>query len=96
MQGAWSGCFQGYRGEAMHYLGYELPRILIPPTPVNRAAKAHYKPCPASRIVTLFAQETARSEGQIATHIRTKMPSCPPFLRTTEEMSLAARMLVST
>src|SRR5918999_3530312 len=23
------GCFQGYRGEAMHYLGYELLRIPI-------------------------------------------------------------------
>src|SRR5829696_4403090 len=38
MQGAWSGCFQGYRGEAMHYLGYELRRIYLPRTPVNRDA----------------------------------------------------------
>jgi hypothetical protein len=30
------GCFQGYRGEAMHYLGYELPRIPIPRTLVNK------------------------------------------------------------
>ena len=30
------GCFQEYRGEAMHYLGYELPRILIPRTSVNK------------------------------------------------------------
>jgi hypothetical protein len=30
------GCFQGYRAEAMQDLGYELPRILIPRTPVNR------------------------------------------------------------
>jgi hypothetical protein len=36
MQGAWSGCFQGYRGEAMHYLGYDLRRILIPRTLVNK------------------------------------------------------------
>ena len=37
MQGAWSGCFQGYRGEAMQDLGYELPRIPLPRTPVNKA-----------------------------------------------------------
>jgi hypothetical protein len=37
MQGAWSGCFQGYWGGAMQDLGYELPRILIPRTSVNRA-----------------------------------------------------------
>jgi hypothetical protein len=36
MQGAWSGCFQGYRGEAMQDLGYELPRIHIPRTRVNK------------------------------------------------------------
>jgi hypothetical protein len=35
MQGAWSGCFQGCRGEAMHYLGYELPRIPILRRQVN-------------------------------------------------------------
>jgi hypothetical protein len=29
------GCFQGYWGGAMHYLGYELPRIPIPRTSVN-------------------------------------------------------------
>ena len=34
--GRLDGCFQGYRGEAMHYLGYELPRIPIPRTPVNK------------------------------------------------------------
>jgi hypothetical protein len=28
--------FQGYRGEAMQDLGYELPRIPIPRTPVNK------------------------------------------------------------
>ena len=39
MQGAWSRCFQGYRGEAMHYLGYELPRIPIPRNRVNRARR---------------------------------------------------------
>jgi hypothetical protein len=32
-----AGCFQGYRGEAMHDLGYELRRIPIPRTPVNKA-----------------------------------------------------------
>jgi hypothetical protein len=36
MQGAWSGCFQGYRGEAIHYLGYGLPRIPILSTSVNK------------------------------------------------------------
>jgi hypothetical protein len=36
MQGAWMGCFQGYRGEAIQDLGYELPRIRIPRTPVNK------------------------------------------------------------
>src|SRR5829696_7928646 len=42
MQGAWSGCFQGYGGEAMQDLGYELPRIPIPRTPVNKGMnKAH-------------------------------------------------------
>ena len=30
------GCLQGYRGEAMQDLDYELPRILIPRTRVNR------------------------------------------------------------
>jgi hypothetical protein len=34
--GCLDGCFQGYRGEAMQDLGYKLPRILIPRTPVNR------------------------------------------------------------
>ena len=29
-------CFQGCRGEAMQDLGYELPRILIPRTLVNK------------------------------------------------------------
>ena len=39
MQGAWAGVFQGYRGEAMHYLGYVLPRIPIPRTWVNKGKK---------------------------------------------------------
>jgi hypothetical protein len=30
------GCFQGYRGEAMQDLGYELPRNPIPGTSVNK------------------------------------------------------------
>jgi len=34
--GRLDGCFQGYRGEAMHYLGYELRRIPIPRTWVNK------------------------------------------------------------
>ena len=29
-------CFQGCQGEAMQDLGYELPRILLPRTPVNK------------------------------------------------------------
>jgi hypothetical protein len=33
--GCLDGCFQGYRGEAMQDLGYELPRIPIPRTTVN-------------------------------------------------------------
>jgi hypothetical protein len=36
MQGAWTGIFQGYRGEAMQNLGYELPRISIPRRWVNK------------------------------------------------------------
>ena len=32
-------CFQGYRGGGMQDLGYELPRILIPRTPVNKGKK---------------------------------------------------------
>jgi hypothetical protein len=38
IQGAWSGCFQGYRGDAMQDLGYELRRIPLPRTPVNNAS----------------------------------------------------------
>jgi hypothetical protein len=34
--GCLDGCFQGHRGEAMQDLGYELPRIPIPRTPVNK------------------------------------------------------------
>ena len=30
------GCFQAYQGEAMQDLGYGLPRIPIPRTPVNK------------------------------------------------------------
>jgi hypothetical protein len=37
--GCLDGCFQGYRGEAMQDLGYELPRILIPRTPMNKGKK---------------------------------------------------------
>ena len=37
--GAPGGGLQGYRGEAMHYLGYELRRISIPRTPVNKGKK---------------------------------------------------------
>jgi hypothetical protein len=36
MQGGWSGCFQGYRSEAMQDLGYGLPRKSIPRTWVNK------------------------------------------------------------
>src|SRR5919112_6221731 len=39
MQGAWSGCFQGDRGKAMQDCGYELRRIHIPRTPVNKGRK---------------------------------------------------------
>src|SRR5919107_529936 len=34
--GCLDGCFQEYRGEAMQDLGYELRRIHIPRTPVNK------------------------------------------------------------
>jgi hypothetical protein len=34
--GCLDGCFQGCRGDAMQDLGYELPRILIPRTRVNK------------------------------------------------------------
>ena len=37
--GCLDGCFQGHRGEAMQDLGYELPRILIPRTSVNKGKK---------------------------------------------------------
>ena len=33
------GCFQGYQGGAMQDLGYELRRIPIPRTPVNKDKK---------------------------------------------------------
>jgi hypothetical protein len=36
MQGAWMGCFQGYGGGSMQDLGYELPKIPILRTSVNR------------------------------------------------------------
>ena len=38
------GCFQGCRSEAMQDLGYELPRIPIPRTRVNRGPWAHLRP----------------------------------------------------
>jgi hypothetical protein len=37
--GCLDGCFQGYRGEAIQDLGYELPRITIPRTRVNKGKK---------------------------------------------------------
>ena len=39
MQGAWMGCFQGYRGEAIQDLGDELRRIPIPRISVNKGKK---------------------------------------------------------
>ena len=50
MQGAWSGCFQGCRGEAMQDLGYELPRISIPRTPVTKGMKKGREYSPARQI----------------------------------------------
>jgi hypothetical protein len=39
----YAGClervFSGYRGEAMHYLGYELRRIPIPRTRMNKGER---------------------------------------------------------
>jgi len=43
------GCIQGYRGEAMQDLGYELRRIPIPRTWVNKGKKEGrgiYAPAP--------------------------------------------------
>jgi hypothetical protein len=37
--GCLDGCFQGYQGEAMQDLGYELPRIHIPRSRVHRGTK---------------------------------------------------------
>ena len=37
--GRLEGGLQGYRGEAMQDLGYELPRIPIPRTRVNKSKK---------------------------------------------------------
>jgi hypothetical protein len=37
--GCLDGCFQAYRGEAMQDLGYDLPRIPIPRTPLNKGIK---------------------------------------------------------
>jgi hypothetical protein len=34
--GCLDGCFWGYRSEDIQDLGYELPRILIPRTTVNK------------------------------------------------------------
>src|SRR5215207_11198606 len=39
MQGAWRGDFQGYRGVVMQDLGYELRRIPIPRTSVNKGKR---------------------------------------------------------
>jgi hypothetical protein len=36
--GCLDGCFQGWRGEAIQDLGYELPRIHILRTSVNKLA----------------------------------------------------------
>jgi len=39
MQGAWMGVFSGTEVIAMQDPGYELPRILIPRTSVNKGKK---------------------------------------------------------
>src|SRR5215217_8356209 len=41
--GRLEGGLQGYRGEAMHYLGYELPRNPIPRTSVNRGKQKGWR-----------------------------------------------------
>jgi hypothetical protein len=56
MQGAWSGCFQGYRGEAMQDLASELRRISIPRTLVNKGKKkgrSFYAPALRARSLRL-------------------------------------------
>jgi hypothetical protein len=37
--GCLDGCFQGWRGEAIQDLGYELPRKSIPRTRVNKGGE---------------------------------------------------------
>ena len=39
MRNVWRGDFTGYWGVVMQDLGYELPRITIPRTPVNKGKK---------------------------------------------------------
>ena len=50
-----AGCFQGYRDEAMQDRGYELPRIPIPRTPVNKGRKKKERAEAAARASTLSA-----------------------------------------
>ena len=45
--GCLDGCFQGCQGEAMQDLGYELRRIHIPRTPVNKRKKKGPEGSPA-------------------------------------------------
>ena len=42
--GCLEGCFQGYWGVVMQDLGYELPRIPIPRTSVNRVGEPRPRP----------------------------------------------------
>ena len=55
--GCLDGCFQGYRGEAIQDLGYELPRIPIPRTPVNKGEVGESGPLSPAPTYTLPQQE---------------------------------------
>src|SRR5215212_7975652 len=63
--GCLDGCFQGYRGEAIQDLGYELPRIPIPRTRVNKNAKGYYEPL-HSTLSSTFCASGANSPNSLA------------------------------
>ena len=66
MQGAWAGVFQGYRGEAMHYLGYVLEELAhegLVPQPSSRHIPHHRgKPRAATPARAENPYEVVRSE----------------------------------
>ena len=62
----YSGCLEwvilGVSGRAMQDLGYELPRILIPRTPVNKPPSAMRQP-PPDGIMNAVANPLAKNAG---------------------------------